>query len=120
VWKFFAEEYDKDGTATHVKCKSCGTVLHRSKASSTTQMRTHLRTCLRRSKASSTARMQTHLQTCGNGKNIPSKNKQKVDQIKVREILSIMSIFFLRIVEHELFNKFIKLAHCIGKKFLIY
>ncbi|XP_062174841.1 uncharacterized protein LOC133880008 isoform X3 [Alnus glutinosa] len=63
VWKFFAEEYDKDGTATHVKCKSCGTVLHRSKASSTTQMRTHLR-------------------TCGNGKNIASKNKQKVDQIK--------------------------------------
>ncbi|XP_062174843.1 uncharacterized protein LOC133880008 isoform X5 [Alnus glutinosa] len=82
VWKFFAEEYDKDGTATHVKCKSCGTVLHRSKASSTTQMRTHLRTCLRRSKASSTTRMQTHLQTCGNGKNIASKNKQKVDQIK--------------------------------------
>jgi len=102
VWTAFEKVFAKDGTVTKVKCKSCPTVFLPSKSSSTTHLRRHMNNC------------------CTN--NIASKNKQKVDQIEVRELLSIMSIifffFFFIIVEHELINKFIKLAHCIGKKFL--
>jgi hypothetical protein len=97
VWIAFEKVFDKGGTVTEVKCKSCPAVFLPSKSSSTTHLLRHMNNC------------------CTN--NIASKNKRKVDQIKVRELLSIMSIFF-RIVEHELINKFIKLAHCIGKKFL--
>jgi hypothetical protein len=97
VWTAFEEVFDKDGIVTKVKCKSCPAVFSPSKSSSTTHLLRHMS------------------QYCTS--NIALKNKRNVDQIEVRELLSIMSIFF-RIVEHELINKFIKLAHRIGKKFL--
>jgi hypothetical protein len=73
VWTAFEEVFDKDGTVTEVKCISCPAVFLPSKSSSTTHLLRHMN------------------KFCTN--NIASKNEQNVDQIEVRELLSIMSIF---------------------------